>query len=92
MRLHVAFDAFGAEPPFIEGELLPRLEANYLIPRDLQLDAALHTAEAAVRLHQSLDRRFVRPAVDRRVRDMWAVGLHILGNGQIQAGHDGLLF
>ena len=40
--------------PLVERELLPRLEADDLIVLDLELDAALLAAEAAVRLDQMI--------------------------------------
>ena len=48
--LKVALDALGTEHALVEGELLPRLEADDLIVLDLELDAALLAAEAAVRV------------------------------------------
>src|SRR5262249_12296924 len=48
--LHVALDAFRAEHAAVERELFPRLEADDLVVLDLELDAALLSAEAAVRL------------------------------------------
>ncbi len=92
VRLHVALDALGAEPSLIEGKLQPRLEADDLILRDLQLDAALHAAKAAVRLDQTLHRRLVLPTLDRRVGDVGAVGANVIGDGQVQTGQEGLLF
>ena len=52
IRLQVALDALGAEHPAIEREILPRLEADHVIFANLQLDAALLPAEAAMRLYQ----------------------------------------
>ena len=50
--LQVAADALGAEHALVEREVLPRLEADDLVVLDLELDAALLAAEAAVRLDQ----------------------------------------
>ena len=47
--LHVALDALGTELPLVEREVLPRFEADDLFVLDLELDAALLAAEAAVR-------------------------------------------
>ena len=52
--LEVALDAFRAQHPAIEGKLLPRLEADDLVVEHLELNAALLSAETAVRLHQLL--------------------------------------
>src|SRR5262245_32471129 len=52
--LQVSLDSLGAEHPAIEREFLPRLEANHLVVANLQLNAALLTAEAAMRLDQAL--------------------------------------
>ena len=48
--LQIALDALGTEHAAVEGELLPRLEADDLIVLDLELNAALLAAEAAMRL------------------------------------------
>ena len=50
--LQVALDALRAEHAAVERELLPRLEADDLVVADLELDAALLAAEAAVRLDE----------------------------------------
>src|SRR5688572_3810412 len=52
--LHVALDSLRAEPPFIEGELLPGLEANDPVILHEKFDAALHSAETAMRLHHRI--------------------------------------
>ena len=50
--LQVALHALRAEHARVERELLPGLEADDLVVAHLQLDAALHAAEPAVRLDQ----------------------------------------
>src|SRR5579875_1942122 len=62
--LQVAFDAFWAEHAAVKRELLPRLEANDLIPPDLELDAALLSTEAAVRFDEPLHLRAVRLGIE----------------------------
>ena len=64
--LQVALDALGTEHAVIERELLPRLEADDLVVLDLELDAALLAAEAAMRLDEpiGLGGR-VQPSPDR---------------------------
>src|SRR5208282_2200825 len=49
--LHVALYALGAQFSEIEGKILPRLPPNYLVVSYAQLNAALLTAETAMRLH-----------------------------------------
>ena len=67
--LQVALDALGAKHPAVEGKLLPRLEAGHAVVADLELNAALLAAEAAVGLDQLLGLRagFLLPAARRRV-------------------------
>ena len=52
VALQIALDALGTEHAAVERELLPRLEADHAVLADLELNAALLAAEAAVRLHQ----------------------------------------
>ena len=70
VRLQIALHAFRAEHSAIERELLPRLEADDLVVADLQLNAALLSAEAAMRLYQTFRRipRFILPATRWCVR------------------------
>jgi hypothetical protein len=49
--LEVALDALRAELPLVEGELLPRLDADDLLVLHRERHAALLSAEAAVRVH-----------------------------------------
>ena len=48
--LQVALDALRTQHALVEGKLLPRLEADDVVVLDLELDAALLAAEAAVGL------------------------------------------
>ena len=52
IRLQVTLDALRAQHSAIEREILPRLEADHVVLPDLELDAALLSAEAAMRLYQ----------------------------------------
>jgi hypothetical protein len=52
--LQIAFHPFGTELTLIDRELLPGLEADYLLVTDLELDAALYAAKAAVGFDQTL--------------------------------------
>src|SRR5215218_142993 len=54
--LEIAPDAFRTEHALVEWKLFPRLEAHELVAAHLELDAALLTAEAAMRLYQSVGR------------------------------------
>ncbi len=63
--LQVALDALGTEHPAIERELVPRLETDDPIVLDLELDAALLAAEAAMRLDQAIDLGAVRAVFER---------------------------
>ena len=56
VRLQVSLHALGTELAAIERKLLPRLESDDLVFADLELNAALLAAEAAVRLDQSFGR------------------------------------
>ena len=69
--LEVALDPLRTEQAAIEGKLFPRLESDDLVVKDLQLDAALLAAEAAVCLDEALGldaRRQPRPRRDRQMR------------------------
>jgi hypothetical protein len=48
--LEVTLNAFGAKPALVVRELFPGLETDDLVVFDQELDAALHPAEAAMRL------------------------------------------
>jgi hypothetical protein len=62
--LEIALDAFGTELSLVHGKILPRLEAHHMIVFDLELNAALHTAETAVSFDQPIGWR-IRLAADR---------------------------
>src|SRR5205823_1759897 len=67
-------DAFGAELALIDRKFFPRLEANDAIIFNFELNAALHTAETAVRFYELVGfDRF--PAGGRRVGQAWAEAL-----------------
>ena len=70
--LQIAFDALWAQHSVIDRKLFPRLEAHDLVVLDLELNAALHAAETAVRLHQ-LVRLLLLPAAGRLVVQVRAV-------------------
>ena len=50
--LQITLHAFGAQFPFIKGELFPGLETDHMVVTDFQLNAALLAAKAAMRLDQ----------------------------------------
>ncbi len=54
VALQVALDALGAKHAAVERKLLPRLEPGHAVVADLELNAALLAAEAAMGLHQLL--------------------------------------
>ena len=54
VSLHVALDALGAKHAAVEGKLLPWLEPRHAVVADLQLNAALLAAEAAMGLYELL--------------------------------------
>ena len=65
--LQVALHALGAELALVEREVVPGLEADDLVVVDLQLDAALLAAEAAVGLDDPVDLEPGVPAAGRRL-------------------------
>src|SRR4029079_6467978 len=68
--LHIALHALGAELAAVEGEIFPGLEADHLVRLDLELDATLLAAEAAVRLDEPVYFTDRRPATGRSVARM----------------------
>ena len=72
--LQVALHALRAEHPLVEREVVPRLEADDQVVFDLELDAALLAAEAAVRrddlvgLDAGIDARTFHPVEVRSPR------------------------
>ena len=67
--LQVALHALRAEHAAVEREVLPRLEADDLVVLDLELDAALLAAEAAVRLDEPVGLDAVSSRSPRHARD-----------------------
>ncbi len=63
--LQVPLDPLRAELALVERELVPGLEAHDLVVADLELDAALLAAEAAVGLHDPVDLEAGVPATRR---------------------------
>ena len=85
--LHVALHALGAELPLVEGELLPRLEADDLLVLHLELDAALLAAEAAVCRHDPVGLAARGPAAGRLPVEMRAELRHEIRDRGRQSGH-----
>ena len=54
--LQITLDALGQSMPRLNGKFLPRLKADHLVLANLELNAALLAAEAAVGLHQPFGR------------------------------------
>jgi hypothetical protein len=73
--LEVALDALGAELALVERELVPGLEADDLVVVDLQLDAALLAAEAAVGLDDLVDLQARVPPAGGRLVEVRPVPL-----------------
>ena len=74
--LHVTLYAFRAKLALVHRKFFPRLEADDFVVFDLELNAALHAAEAAVRLHQLIGLGRA-PAAGRRVVRRRAVKLDV---------------
>jgi hypothetical protein len=70
--LQIALDALGAELAAVEREVLPRFEADDALVLDLELDAALLSAEAAVRRHHAIRLAPSLPAAGGHVARMGA--------------------
>jgi hypothetical protein len=69
--LQISFDTLGAEHSTVEGEFFPRLKANYFVALDLQLNAALLSAEAAMGFDETIGLHAgvqSLPRIKRRVR------------------------
>ena len=64
--LHVTLHALGTELSLIERKIFPRLEADNLVVLDLQVNAALLAAKAAVRCYQFVGLALILPAAGRR--------------------------
>ena len=84
--LEVTLDALRAQLALVERELVPRFEADDGVVADLQLDAALLTAEAAVRLHDAVGVDLRIPAAGRGDVEVRAVAGDqlLLGDGELR--------
>ena len=51
--LQVAFDSLGAKLALVYGKLFAGFETHHAVVGDLEVDAALHPAEAAMRLDEA---------------------------------------
>jgi len=78
--LEVALDAFGAELTGIEGEILPRLESNYLVVLDFELDSALLSAKAAMGFDDAVWLTNRRPTLWRSTAEVRAKPVDELRN------------
>src|SRR5579859_4952339 len=76
--LHVALHALGAQLATVEREVLPRLESDHLIVLHLELDAALLSAETAMRLDRTVHFTDGHPSARWLVFGVWAEGIHDL--------------
>ena len=85
--LEVALDALRAELALVERELVPRLEPDDGVVPDLQLDAALLAAEAAVGLDDPVDLEPGVPAAGRRLVEVRPVAGDQLLLGDRRPGH-----
>src|SRR5207245_9358077 len=74
--LQVTLYAFRTKLSLIDGKFLPGLEADDLVLPDLELDAALHAAETAVRFHE-LVRFSIVPSARGRVGGSRAEQLNV---------------
>jgi hypothetical protein len=54
--LHVALHTLRTKHSVVEGKFLPRLEPDHVVAANLELNAALLAAEAAMRFHQAFRR------------------------------------
>src|SRR5262245_16801573 len=86
--LQVALDPFGAEHAAVHGEVLPGLETNDRVLPDLELDTTLYTAEAAVRLYESVRDVAPLPAPRRGVVEMRTIVRHELCERLWQGRHE----
>jgi hypothetical protein len=78
MNLQVSGYAFGAQTAFIDGKIVPWLEADDMIVFDKKIHAALHPAVWAVCRHNFVYHTVRTPTAVRRVVQMWTVGFDYL--------------
>ena len=76
--LEVALDPFGTEHAAVHRELLPGLETDDRIVLDLELDATLHAAKAAMRLDETVRLPTPLPSTRRGVVEMGTILLREL--------------
>ncbi len=84
--LKVALDAFWTKLAFVDWKFLPRFETNHLVALYLQLNAALHAAEAAMRLYQ-LVRLAIFPTAGGLVGKRRSVSGDVFFFGEVEEGH-----
>jgi hypothetical protein len=85
--LEIALDALWAELALVEREVVPGLEPDDALILDLEHNAALLAAEAAVRLHLAVDLDPRVPAARWFAVEVGAVALDELGLVAWQPGH-----
>src|SRR5690606_321138 len=85
--LEIALHAFRAEHAAVEREVHPRLEADHLVVLDLELNAALLAAEAAVRLDESVGLGAGREALARHAREVRSEPIDDLKGVRRNRGH-----
>ena len=85
--LEVALDPFGTEHATVHRELLPGLEADNCIVLDLELDATLHAAKAAMRFDETVRFPTPLPSPGRGVVEMRAILLRELCERLRQCRH-----
>jgi len=70
--LQIPFHPFRAELAFVEREFFPRFKANNVVLFDFELDAALHSAEAAMGFYEPFWLATALPSPGRNVCQVWA--------------------
>src|SRR5688572_30770070 len=73
--LQIALHTLRAKHSAIDRKVFPRLEAGHLVIFDFELNATLHTAEAAMGFHQTVWLLARSPASWRHVVEMGTVQL-----------------
>jgi hypothetical protein len=74
--LEIALDPFGTQHATVDRKVLPGFKPDHSIVFDLELDAALHAAETAMRLDESIRRFTSLPSPRRSVVEMGTVLLY----------------